>query len=150
MIASHPLEQKILAALPYRSPFLFTDKLHNVDDNSITGSYTFRKDEYFYAGHFKHIPVTPGVILTECMGQIGMVSHLIYLLKLYENPLPFYPLLTHMEVDFLKRVMPENNIFVTGKRVFYRNDTLRSVVEMHDGSGQAYARAKFLLRFIFD
>jgi 3-hydroxyacyl-[acyl-carrier-protein] dehydratase len=31
----------------------------------------------FYKGHFEHHPVTPGVILTETMAQIGFV--LVYL-----------------------------------------------------------------------
>ena len=36
------------------------------------GYYTFKNDEYFYQGHFKDNPITPGVILTEVMAQIGV------------------------------------------------------------------------------
>ena len=45
------------------------------------GFYTFKEDEYFYQGHFKDNPITPGVILTEVMAQIGVVCLGIYLLK---------------------------------------------------------------------
>ncbi|MBT8319592.1 MAG: hydroxymyristoyl-ACP dehydratase, partial [Gramella sp.] len=62
--------QKILDQLPYSKPFLFVDEILEVNDNSISGTFTFSKDLDFYRGHFSGNPVTPGVILTECMAQI--------------------------------------------------------------------------------
>ena len=147
---SKTLEQQIINTLPYTAPFLFVDRIFKVDEDSISGGYSFKKDEYFYKGHFKHIPVTPGVILVETMGQIGMVSHLIYLLKLYEKKTLFYPLLSNMEVDFMQRVLPEEMMIVNGEKVFYRNNYLRSVVEMINQKGDLCVRAKFLLQFIFE
>jgi len=70
----------ILSKLPYSKPFLFVDKILEVDGNSITGEFTFSPDLDFYKGHFEGNPVTPGVILTECMAQIGVVCLGIYLL----------------------------------------------------------------------
>ncbi len=149
MIASD-LEKQIIKTLPYASPFHFVERIFKVDSESISGGYTFKKDDYFYKGHFKHIPVTPGVMLVETMGQIGMVSHLIYLLKLYEKDTSFYPLLTNMEVDFMQRVYPDELMIVNGQKVFYRNNTLRSEVEMLNQKGELCVRAKFLLQFIFE
>jgi 3-hydroxyacyl-[acyl-carrier-protein] dehydratase len=60
----------ILDRLPYTKPFLFVDELLCVDEKSAEGLYTFPTDAYFYQGHFKNNPVTPGVIFTECMAQI--------------------------------------------------------------------------------
>lgn len=73
--------QEILDRLPYSSPFLFVDELIRLDENGAEGTYRFREDEYFYQGHFKDQPVTPGVILTECMAQIGLVCLGVYLVR---------------------------------------------------------------------
>ena len=61
--------------------FLFVDELTNISDNGVRGNYTFKESEYFYKGHFKDYPITPGVILTEVMAQIGVVCLGIYLLR---------------------------------------------------------------------
>ena len=71
----------ILSILPYSKPFLFVDKILEIDLNSIVGEYTFSADHDFYKGHFKDNPITPGVILTECMAQIGLACLGIYLIS---------------------------------------------------------------------
>lgn len=63
----------IIAKLPYTKPFLFVDELLHIDENGSMGTYTFDENLDFYKGHFKEKPVTPGVILTETMAQIGLV-----------------------------------------------------------------------------
>ena len=72
--------QWIVNKLPYSEPFLFVDEILNVGEKSSEGIYTFKPDAAFYKGHFKDNPVTPGVLLTECCAQIGLVSLGIYLL----------------------------------------------------------------------
>jgi 3-hydroxyacyl-[acyl-carrier-protein] dehydratase len=44
----------------------------------VEGHFTF-DENHFYKGHFEH-PVTPGVILTETMAQIGLVCLGIFIL----------------------------------------------------------------------
>lgn len=75
------LLETIVQQLPYAPPFLFVDELIHVDEECSEGYYTFKKDEYFYQGHFENHPITPGVILTECMAQIGLVCLGIYLVE---------------------------------------------------------------------
>ncbi len=72
----------LLEKLPYTSPFLFVNEISHIDENGVTGTYSFPEDSFFYEGHFKNNPVTPGVILTECMAQIGLVCLGIYLLNM--------------------------------------------------------------------
>ncbi len=71
----------IISTLPYKHPFLFLDEILQIDNDGCTGTYTFPVNSYFYEGHFKDKPVTPGVILTECMAQIGLVCLGSFLLK---------------------------------------------------------------------
>ena len=60
---------------------MFVDELMSLSELGAEGCYTFKEDEFFYLGHFKDNPITPGVILTEVMAQIGVVCLGIYLLR---------------------------------------------------------------------
>ena len=73
--------QEIISKLPYSKPFLFVDEIINIDENGVEGNYTFDATLDFYKGHFKDNPVTPGVILTEVMAQIGVVCLGVFLLN---------------------------------------------------------------------
>ncbi len=66
-------KEEIISKLPYSKPFLFVDELLHIDENRVEGTYTFDENLDFYKGHFKDNPITPGVILTEVMAQIGLV-----------------------------------------------------------------------------
>ena len=63
-------EQNIIALLPYQRPFLFVDAIDNLSENEIRGHYTFRKDEYFYNGHFKDNPgwFRKNLYIVICLG----------------------------------------------------------------------------------
>lgn len=107
----------IIAKLPYSKPFLFVDELPHADENSVTGTYTFKEDLDFYKGHFKDNPVTPGVILTETMAQIGMVCLGIYLLGdafKKDTVIAF----TSADMQFLKPVYPNEKVTVISKKHF--------------------------------
>ena len=64
---------QIINNLPYQAPFLFVDALTEISEKGITGNYTFKETAFFYEGHFKENPITPGVLLIETMAQIGVV-----------------------------------------------------------------------------
>lgn len=123
--------QQIIRLLPYSKPFLFVDELINIDENSITGNYTFDDQGYFYKGHFKNNPVTPGVIITETMAQIGVVSLGIYLLKdtLSSNEKPQIAL-TSSEVDFYLPVFPNEKITVVSEKIYFRFNKLKCKIKV--------------------
>jgi 3-hydroxyacyl-[acyl-carrier-protein] dehydratase len=124
----------IIAQLPYSEPFLFVDELLHVDENGATGTFTFREDLDFYKGHFKDNPVTPGVILTETMAQIGMVCLGIYLLKddLKKNTVVAF---TSADMQFLKPVYPNEKVTVTSQKTFFRFGKLKCDVVMKNEAG---------------
>ena len=61
---------EIRTLIPHREPFLFIDKLINIEKLSkATGIKTFSKKEDFFKGHFPGQAVVPGVILVEMLAQ---------------------------------------------------------------------------------
>ena len=57
--------------IPQRMPFLFIDKIIEINSDKILTSYFIRGDEYFLKGHFPDNPIMPGVILQEALFQSG-------------------------------------------------------------------------------
>ncbi|SHM32320.1 3-hydroxyacyl-ACP dehydratase FabZ family protein [Flavobacterium saccharophilum] len=124
----------ILAKLPYSKPFLFVDELLHVDENSISGTYTYSEELDFYKGHFKDNPVTPGVILTETMAQIGLVCLGIHLLgdTFTKNTVIAF---TSADMQFLKPVYPNEKITVISQKTFFRFGKLKCDVIMKNEAG---------------
>lgn len=129
----------IIAQLPYSEPFLFVDELIHADENGVTGTFTYKEDLNFYKGHFKDNPVTPGVILTETMAQIGMVCLGIFLLgnDLGENTVIAF---TSADMEFLKPVYPNEKVTVTSEKSFFRFGKLKCNAVMKNEAGQEVCR----------
>lgn len=126
----------ILSHLPYTKPFLFVDDIQEIDENGVIGSYTFDADLDFYKGHFKDNPVTPGVILTETMAQIGLVCLGIYLSGSAEGGMPGHVMLTSTAIDFMKPVFPGEKVTVAAQKVYFRFKKLNCTVQMTNAAGE--------------
>jgi len=133
--------KKTISLLPYQRPFLFADELTSISETGITGNYTFRKDEYFYQGHFKDNPVTPGVILTEIMAQIGVVCLGIFLSKdaIVSNKIPQIAL-TSSAIDFYLPVYPGEKITVISEKEYFRFNKIKCKVKMMNDLDQLVCR----------
>ncbi|NDP27284.1 MAG: beta-hydroxyacyl-ACP dehydratase [Flavobacterium sp.] len=128
-------EEEIILKLPYSKPFLFVDELLNIDENGVEGCYTFDENLDFYKGHFKDNPVTPGVILTEVMAQIGVVCLGIYLLNDTFNKKTSIAL-TSNEIEFLNPVYPKEKVTVISEKIYFRFGKLKCKVEMKNEKGE--------------
>ncbi len=134
----------LLKLLPQQKPFRFVDEITEVSPTHIVGKYTFRADEFFYPGHFPGNPVTPGVILLECMCQIGVVLQGIYLVGIELPPEQHHDWLTlfsDAQVEFLKSVLPGDTVTVRGDLEFWRRKKLKARVTMHLSDGTLAATA---------
>ena len=138
----------LLNKLPYTSPFLFVDEISKIDENGVTGTYSFPEDSFFYEGHFKNNPVTPGVILTECMAQIGLVSLGIYLINMEPNQLEniedkkFQVAMTSTNMEFFLPVYPGEKVTVISKKIYFRFQKLKCEVEMQDLEGNLICKGE--------
>jgi 3-hydroxyacyl-[acyl-carrier-protein] dehydratase len=132
--------QEIIEKLPYTKPFLFVDELLQIDENGSAGTYTYHKDLDFYKGHFKDAPVTPGVILTETMAQIGLVCLGIYLYGDNNAEMKAHVMLTSVAVDFMKPVFPGEKVTVTAEKVYFRFKKLNCNVVMKNEAGETVCK----------
>jgi len=133
--------QNIIQFLPYQTPFLFVEELTSVSENGVEGFYTFKENEYFYQGHFKDSPITPGVVLTEVMAQIGVVCLGIYLLRedISETKKPQIALSSSV-VDFFLPVLPKERVKVISEKLYFRFNKLKCKVQLFNEKDELVCR----------
>jgi beta-hydroxyacyl-ACP dehydratase FabZ len=111
----------IQAVLPHRYPFLFVDRVLEVEPGkSIVAIKNVTIDEPFFQGHFPGRPIMPGVLMVEAMAQVGGI--LVYKSVKKEDNLVYF-----MSIDkakFRKPVVP--------------GDQLRFEVEVLQNRGKAW------------
>jgi 3-hydroxyacyl-[acyl-carrier-protein] dehydratase len=117
--------------------------------DEVKGDYTLKKDSFFYEDHFPGNPVTPGVIITEIMVQIGLVTLGLNLILHgpKEQGIAFdenvFPLLTSADVSFYKMVLPGEKVSVTSRKQYFRFNKLKCSVQMNNASDQLVAKGIF-------
>lgn len=129
---------EIVNLLPYSEPFLFVDEIIEINNEGCQGTYNFRKDLPFYRGHFKEQPITPGVILTECCAQIGLVCLGIYLLHTEGQTLAgnLQVAMSSAEMEYLKPTFPEEKVRVVSEKVYFRFSKLKCKVKMFNSHNE--------------
>jgi 3-hydroxyacyl-[acyl-carrier-protein] dehydratase len=132
---------EILSMIPQQYPFRFLDKIVELSEDAIVGTYRFRENEYFYRGHFPDYPVTPGVILIEAMAQTGVVAFGIFLLLMQgisRNDVKKMVTLfaTADNVEFASVVCPGEEVTIRGEKVYFRRGSLKTKVSMKRENGE--------------
>lgn len=140
--------QEVLDKLPYKSSFRFVDRILSLDEKGVIGEYTLRKDAFFYEDHFAGNPITPGVIITEVMAQIGVVVlgiyHILHSPEYKEaQEEDLFPLLTSTEVSFFKMVLPGTKLTINSQRQYFRFGKLKCYIEALGDDNELIARGIF-------
>ncbi len=139
----------ILDLLPYKSSFRFVDDILLLTQEEVKGEYTLKADSFFYADHFPGNPVTPGVIITEIMAQIGLV---VLGLNLIVHGTPqagmhfdqtSFPLLTSADTSFYKMVLPGEKVTVISRKEYFRFGKLKCSVQMYNAAEELVAKGIF-------
>lgn len=126
---------QLISQLPYSEPFIFVDEIEEVTTDAIRGNYTFKQDAFFYKGHFKDFPVTPGVILTECIAQIGLSTLGVFLLNDPELVARTKIALVASQLNFHELVFPNEKVTVFSEKVYFRFGKLKCKVKMVNEKG---------------
>ena len=108
------LLDEIKELIPHRDPFLFLDKLFNIEKlTSATGYKLFMANEPFFKGHFPEKSVVPGVILVEMMAQTA-AALIAYSIKEETFDKIVY-LMNISDTKFRKPVFPGDEVYADVK-----------------------------------
>jgi 3-hydroxyacyl-[acyl-carrier-protein] dehydratase len=130
--------EEVLARIPQQEPFRFVDEITELGEERVAGVYRWRPEADFYRGHFPGNPVTPGVLLVECMAQCTVVPLAIYLFYRdfdESDAEKFQTLFTDVAVDFGAIVRPGDRVRTEAKVVFWRRKKLKVQAEMRRDDG---------------
>jgi 3-hydroxyacyl-[acyl-carrier-protein] dehydratase len=105
-VATKPLSfgiNKVKEILPHRYPFLFIDKVLELDieNSTIVAQKNVSVNEEFFQGHFPHSPIMPGVLILEALAQAGGI-----LFHYSEDPNKMSVLLHVKDAKFRNAVHP--------------------------------------------
>ena len=130
---------EIHASIPHRDPFLLLDEIVSRDERKIHCRKTFTGSEFFYAGHYPHYPLTPGVLLCEA----GMQAGAVLLSKQADAEPEKVPVATRLEgVKFKRMVRPGETIDIEVELTERMADAFFMKAKVTCG-GQVAARFEF-------
>lgn len=137
-----PTLEELVTLLPQRRPFLFVDEFIEVSEQHAVARYTFRPNEYFYAGHFPGAPVTPGVILLEMMTQVASGFVFTWAIAKHGRAATrgMVCLFAAAEVEFLAPVFPGTTITVKAELAYLRMGVVRARAVASGPEGSVVAR----------
>ncbi|MEI6020789.1 MAG: bifunctional UDP-3-O-[3-hydroxymyristoyl] N-acetylglucosamine deacetylase/3-hydroxyacyl-ACP dehydratase [Bacteroidota bacterium] len=124
---------QIQKILPHRQPFLFVDKIMEINEDGIVGVKNVSMNEEFFKGHFPESPVFPGVLQIEAMAQVGGIFALSKVPD-PENYLTFF--MSIDKVKFKNQVVPGDSIVF---KLSLMTPIRRGIVHMR---GEAFVREK--------
>jgi 3-hydroxyacyl-[acyl-carrier-protein] dehydratase len=140
-VGEKEIMKQVLDLIPQQAPFRFIDDILDADEKNITAAYQFRKDEFFYKGHFPTNPITPGVILIETMAQTGVVAMGIYQLLRQGVPVAELKQMTTLfsfadEIEFTGIVYPGEQVIIYGEIIYLRKGNLKTRARIERKNGE--------------
>ena len=126
--------QTILTYLPHRYPFLLIDRVLSVEPGkSVQAIKNVTINEPFFQGHFPGVPIMPGVLIIEAMGQAGGI--LAFMSQKKEKPGSLIYFTGMDKVRFRKPVVP-------GDQIRFELELLKQRSTMMKMAGKATVESK--------
>ena len=123
--------QKIL---PHRYPFLFVDRIENLEPGKRAIGYKLVSvNDYYFQGHFPGHPVMPGVLIMEALAQVGGVIMLS--MPEMQGKIAYF-----MSVDYCKF----RQTVVPGDELRMEVEVLRCRAKTGQCAGRAYVKDKLV------
>ena len=103
--------REILALLPHRYPFILVDRIVEIHlGERIVGLKNVTINEPFFQGHFPGEPIMPGVLILECMAQVGAILAYLTEREKFGGQLVYFAGLD--EVRFRRKVTPGDQLII--------------------------------------
>ena len=139
---------KIMAVLPQRYPFLFIDRVLEINEKEgrIVCIKNMTMNEHFFQGHFPGNPIMPGVIILEAMAQASILLFAGLKPHIAEKK-PTY-LFGKVEAKFLDIVRPGDQlIFEISKEKLMDKGGIVSAIARIEEKIAAKAKIAFGVKF---
>lgn len=132
--------EEIKRILPHRDPFLFLDRILELDPGrSVIAIKDVTGEEEFFKGHFPGQPIMPGVLVLEAMAQAGG----FLLLHMVEDPTKKLMYFSTIErAKFRKQVVP-------GDQLRFELNLLKVRLGSSKISGKAYVNGEVVAEMTF-
>lgn len=104
----------IYRRIPHRPPFLFIDKILEINEEGARASLTIRPDFSFFEGHYPGNPIMPGVLLCEAVFQTGAIFLADHLKSESLTDESITPVLSRIrDARFKRMVKPEDIVEIS-------------------------------------
>ena len=106
--------EEIHRRIPHRPPFLFIDKIIEINEDSAKASLFVKPDFPFFKGHYPENPIMPGVLLCESVFQTGAIFLADYLSNQSLTDENVTPVLSRIrDARFKRMVLPGDDIEIS-------------------------------------
>ena len=137
--------REIMGFLPHRYPFLLVDRvLEVVPGEKIIALKNVTISEPFFQGHFPDMPVMPGVLIIEAMGQAGGVLVMESLPEDRHGALIYF--MGMDKVRFRKPVLPGDQLILEVTMIKARSRAVK-MAGVATVDGNRVAEAELLAAF---
>ena len=134
--------EQIKAIIPQRFPFVMIDRVIDIQPGvKAVAIKNLTGNEWFYQGHFPIKAFTPGVLISEAIGQAGIV---FFHFSLPKKKRPRVYLLASLKIRFLEPALPGDQlkIEITPVKLVSTGAILNGVVTV---LGKVIAKGEFML-----
>lgn len=109
-------KEEILRRIPHREPFLWVDRIENIEDESIVTTKQIDRDLDVFKGHYPDNPLMPGVLLCEAIFQTGALLISFMLENNRFESAGTVPVITRIEsAKFKRMVVPGDSLEINVK-----------------------------------
>ncbi len=108
--------QEIMRILPHRDPFLFVDRVLELQvDEQVLAQRVLREEEPHFAGHFPSRAIMPGVLITEALAQTSGLLLALSAMERGERPEGDLFYLARADMKWTEPVVPGETLLLEAR-----------------------------------